>query len=64
MTKLEIEAIKKLPDEFIADGTLIERSNGYVVAATPNHGMIIYENGAWRKMADFNSVEGMAVAEI
>ncbi len=47
MTKLEIEAIRKLPEDYVRDGTCVALFNGYVVAVETNLPMIAYKDGEW-----------------
>lgn len=51
MSKLKLESIRKLSEEWIHDETIVEVfEQKYVIAANPNFGMIIFENGDWRPM--------------
>jgi len=54
MTKLEIKAIKALPEEYCVDGLLIASMNGYVAAIETNLPPIIYKGGAWRHLTAEN----------
>lgn len=48
MSKLELQAIRKLPENYIIDGTLTMRCfDDYIVAMNPNLPLIIFENGEW-----------------
>ncbi len=51
MTKLELEAIRVLPEEYVVDGTRIAQwEKDTVVAANQNLHPLIYEKGKWRKI--------------
>jgi hypothetical protein len=50
MTKLEIQAIKKMPSNYIKDGTIEAVIDGHVVVMSPALPAIIYDSGKWRKM--------------
>jgi len=50
MTKLEIEAIKALPEECCVDGLCCCTMNGYVVAMAPNLPPVIFKDGLWREL--------------
>jgi hypothetical protein len=50
MSELEIKAIKKLPDEYVKDGTIIAVAEGkYVVIMNPNLPPIVFDNGEFRQ---------------
>lgn len=49
--KLKLEAIRKLPERWIDNDTVVEIvESKYVIAANPRLGMIVFENGEWRPM--------------
>jgi hypothetical protein len=50
MTKLEIQSIQTLPEEFVRDGTVVATCGKYIVAINPIWPPMIYENGQWRPM--------------
>jgi len=49
MTKLEMEAIRKLPDELVKDGACICLFENKVVYAAPNSPAMLYD-GEWKQM--------------
>lgn len=53
MSKLELQAIRKLPDNYIVDGTITARCfDDYIVAMNPNLPLIIFKNGEWTPALD------------
>lgn len=50
MTKLFLEALKKLPDEFVRDGTTAIEMRDGVVAAHPMLTPIKYQDGEWKPL--------------
>lgn len=50
MTKLEIEAIRKLPKEYVADDTCTCLFNGLVIAMNADLLPLKYEDGLWKAL--------------
>jgi hypothetical protein len=59
MTKLEIQAIRALPEEYVRDGTgihpvvragapLVDRQTNYLVAMNPALPPILFKEGSWQ----------------
>lgn len=47
MTKLEIEAIRALPPDFVADGTSVASVGRWVVALNPAQQIIAFDGKQW-----------------
>lgn len=59
MSKLFIEALKKLPKSYVHDDTTFATMNTRVVAANPNQPVIYYHEGRWHK-TDWTQPAGAA----
>lgn len=47
MTKLEIQAIRDLPEEYVQDGTCTSGLDQFIVAMATTLPPIIYKDGKW-----------------
>lgn len=50
MTKLELEAIRSLPLDYVKDGTCVTQHMGSVYAIETSLPLIVYRDGVWKEV--------------
>ena len=60
MHRLEIEAIRALPEAYVRDGTVTAEFNGRVIAINPEQPPIVYVDGKGWEVLGFDAFQAVS----